>query len=375
VDFRGNSLIWKLTAEQRLAIIILAILLRWTPTMASASNQAVQHRNRLSKQYGNLAALLSMDNHQLSQIDPLACNLMIAKEIPELADLDIPYDHWFYENATEWENDINFFRLGSMKTTLSIIGSLVVSWATVLGAPLPVERSPTDPSDEQIAAAKREYLKYQSEYECILDKKSNGRIHVFGPSVPIEFTDDDLNSVPDLPFRFRLELMFAHEVTDRGLKNISRLKNLEGISLGHTRITNAGLKHLAGLKNLTALNLGYIKVSDDGAAILGNFKGLISLSLLDAPISDTGLKRLTNLDKLENLDLSHTKVTDEGLKCLKSFKSLTYVDLAGTCITDAGVKELAELKNVRELILGYTQVTESAKKTLAKALPKCLVVH
>ncbi len=76
-------------------------------------------------------SLLGMSNKQLKQIDPLIMNLLVAKEIPSLANLQIlPYvqkmDKWehdirrglaatksqFSEAPHQWKHDINFFNLG-----------------------------------------------------------------------------------------------------------------------------------------------------------------------------------------------------------------------------------------------------------------------
>jgi hypothetical protein len=68
---------------------------------------------------------------ELASVDPLEMNLIVAKGIPELADLDVPRyqaeaDRWadeiserlpqdevfFWQSPADWKNDVNFFRLG-----------------------------------------------------------------------------------------------------------------------------------------------------------------------------------------------------------------------------------------------------------------------
>lgn len=71
-----------------------------------------------------------------------------------------------------------------------------------------------------------------------------------------------------------------------------------GLSIGNTRVTNAGLKELAKLKNLQMLKL------------------------FSTEVSDAGLKELVGLHKLQMLDLSYTKVTNAGLKELAPLKNL-----------------------------------------------------
>jgi hypothetical protein len=75
--------------------------------------------------------LLAFSDAELARVDPLVMNLLVAKSIPSLADLDIaryrkPADRWaddvrrrlpvaervFWQTPQNWKNDVNFFRLG-----------------------------------------------------------------------------------------------------------------------------------------------------------------------------------------------------------------------------------------------------------------------
>ncbi len=75
--------------------------------------------------------LLAYSDAELNRVDPVEMNLLVAKSIPSLANLDIPHyqrlaDEWanavrvrlpgaervFHETPWDWDNDINLFRLG-----------------------------------------------------------------------------------------------------------------------------------------------------------------------------------------------------------------------------------------------------------------------
>jgi Transglutaminase-like superfamily len=75
--------------------------------------------------------LLALSNLELARFDPLAMNLLVAKEIPALAHLDIPRyqrqaDEWaigvqqllrrveghYWKDPARWRNDLIYFRLG-----------------------------------------------------------------------------------------------------------------------------------------------------------------------------------------------------------------------------------------------------------------------
>ncbi len=75
--------------------------------------------------------LLACSDAELARVDPLVMNLLVARSIPGLADLDIPRyqsqaDQWaedvrrrlpaaekvFRRTPRDWKDDVNFFRLG-----------------------------------------------------------------------------------------------------------------------------------------------------------------------------------------------------------------------------------------------------------------------
>ena len=90
------------------------------------------------------------------------------------------------------------------------------------------------------------------------------------------------------------------EVTDNGLANISKIKNLKMLNISDTRVTDAGLAHLAGLKGLRVLNLSSTTVTDAGLKQLAELENLESLYLIGFGGGDAGLKHLSNLKKTLN---------------------------------------------------------------------------
>ncbi len=90
----------------------------------SASSFARAHRGRAEE-------LLALSDQELARVDPVEMNLLVARGIARLADLDIPRyqalaDDWaegiraalpaaerqFHQTPEDWKNDIHFFRLG-----------------------------------------------------------------------------------------------------------------------------------------------------------------------------------------------------------------------------------------------------------------------
>jgi len=97
-----------------------------------------------------------------------------------------------------------------------------------------------------------------------------------------ELTKADLEKVK----RFGLS---RSQITDAGLKEVAKLRQLQHLVLWQTQTTDAGLKEVAELENLTELHIAYTKVTD------------------------VGLKELAKLKKLTKLNLRSTKVTKAGV--------------------------------------------------------------
>lgn len=91
---------------------------------------------------------------------------------------------------------------------------------------------------------------------------------------------------PQQPFGITLQ---SAEVTDAGLKGLSRLDRLQTLYLDGSKLTDAVCKELVGLKGLERLSL-----SDN--------------------MTDAGLKELAGLKRLQKLYIDHAQVTDAGVQ-------------------------------------------------------------
>ena len=78
----------------------------------------------------------------------------------------------------------------------------------------------------------------------------------------------------------------------------------------------------ADAAKVTELNLDDTEITDVGLKEVIKLKQLDSLKLEDTQITDVGLKDLTKLQKLEMLYLGYTQITDAGLKDLAKLKQL-----------------------------------------------------
>jgi len=127
-------------------------------------------------------------------------------------------------------------------------------------------------------------------------------------------------------------------LTDKGLADVAKLKNLEWFWVGGGGVTDAGMQELAVLENLSHLGLGN----------LPNVQGAC-------------LQELSRLNKIDHLRLTDTGMTDENLKHLAKFRNLRTVHLPIDA-TDAALEPLYELNKLQFLFVGDNISKEAIEK-------------
>jgi hypothetical protein len=76
---------------------------------------------------------------------------------------------------------------------------------------------------------------------------------------------------------------------------------------------------------VTFVDLGGTEISDDGLKHLSRLQSLNSLSLNFTGVSDDGLKHVSSLPNLELLQLNETAISNEGLEHLSSLTNLKWL--------------------------------------------------
>ncbi len=184
-----------------------------------------------------------------------------------------------------------------------------------------------------------------------------------------KLTDAGLIHLSGLTNLQRLYL-FTVPVTGRGLVHLKGMVNLRELGLGGTRVTDAGLEHLTQLTTLTHIDINNTPTTGAGLTYL---KGLTNLDWLSLSysISDAGLEHITGLDKLRLLHTGGPEITDAGLLRIAGMTNLENLALLNTKMTGAGLKSLAALKHLKRLDLARNAVTTEAVESLHEALPGC----
>jgi hypothetical protein len=176
-------------------------------------------------------------------------------------------------------------------------------------------------------------------------------------------TDNDIDFVVELKDIRKLDLSFTY-VTDKGIKKLQRLQQLEDLTLDTAEfLTDAAMAHLRANRALRRLAVRGVDITDAGMPYIGEMIGLRSLDISYTMLGDVGLESLPNLGELEHLKIGGNMITGLNLNFLKLLPKLKSLSLrgvqrrnAGACwtpnFTDLDLDTISLLSGLEELDIG-----------------------
>jgi hypothetical protein len=165
---------------------------------------------------------------------------------------------------------------------------------------------------------------------------------------------------------------------DAGLEHLTRLPCLRTLVLEDTRLSDNALRRLDSLTHLETLEFaGCLMTNHDMSIlpVLHNVKSLTIYENKEALLTEQGFVHFSRLPKLEDLSLTGCNVTDDGLnhlKCLNSLKDI-YISGARVKITSAGFQHLRSMKFLKTLTIKECQVRVEDVRQLESAIPRVRV--
>jgi Leucine-rich repeat (LRR) protein len=181
--------------------------------------------------------------------------------------------------------------------------------------------------------------------------------------------------------------------TDKSVMSLSKLNQLEELTVGSVGLTDKSMPYIAKLKNLRSLNLFGCSITNRGLAELRTLKSLKKLSVSYGDVTVSGLTQLsalpnlTNLKvgsfrrdisvldldgfaKLENLSLGFNRRSgdsfiDADLISLGKLKSIKWLQINPHNFTDAGLIYISGLTKLERLGIGGSKFTDNGLKHLA----------
>jgi beta-lactamase regulating signal transducer with metallopeptidase domain len=165
-----------------------------------------------------------------------------------------------------------------------------------------------------------------------------------------------------------LEVLYlSGQVTDEGVRHLTKLESLRELRIDASRIRGPGLAHLGESGSLQLLELSGKGFGDEG---LEHVKQILSLKCLKLgrgiEISDDGLAHLSDLHGLEELEVRGNAITDAGIAHLRDLRSLKRLWLYTDNVTGEGLAHLTVLDALEDLTLPHGGVTDAGLAHVAK---------
>jgi hypothetical protein len=140
----------------------------------------------------------------------------------------------------------------------------------------------------------------------------------------------------------RITTLESHGLmTDAVLARVAGLAHVTGLLLGGSRqLTDAGLRHLSRMPQMQRLDLTGVKLTDSGLAVLADLPDLRTFDMTwQRGITDAGVAHLRGCERIEHVNLMGTLTGDDAIAALQGKAGLRHFS-SGRLVTDAGLRLL-----------------------------------
>jgi hypothetical protein len=230
----------------------------------------------------------------------------------------------------------------------------------VPAAPVPKKPpGPRPPTAAELAEAKRAYDAIGGRYAA--GGGPDDRSHWF--TLPPARSPDAYESVPDLPFDYRLTVPVRPDTPAGALRPLARLRHLRRVTIDGTLPEHAApgeaaatgrVAELADAAGLEFLSVSGPLLTDELAGEIPRFAALRTLAG-DGPVTDRGLERISRHPRLEAVSLPTDcpNVSAAGLAHLAGMPSLRRLGVQGCPgVTPAGLRPFADAPRLTSLAVG-----------------------
>ncbi len=166
------------------------------------------------------------------------------------------------------------------------------------------------------------------------------------------------------------------EFEDKAFEKLSKLVNLEAITVRECFVTGESLTHFGSLKKLRVLVLRKValdwKLLNEKSPV---FASMRMLQLTDVNLADDGLNWLKKMPNLTRLVLDgNTHVTDKGLLIVKQLKNLKRLELKKMKLSPQGIMQLKG-SSIHALLIEDANYSDADRKRIFDALPNVRVEY
>lgn len=136
------------------------------------------------------------------------------------------------------------------------------------------------------------------------------------------------------------------DLNDEWLMTLPAMERLTFLSLDDTAgISDRGIAEIAKHRNLQDLFLSYTSLTDEGLAKIQSIKSLKRVWLEGTKITDAGMEGFRQIPNIEEIGIAYTAVTNEGLMRLVDISSLKKVGVKGC--DNISVETVRRFRNAR----------------------------
>ena len=226
----------------------------------------------------------------------------------------------------------------------------------------------------QRLSCQRQQGEYLTRFLELLDRLNNLRQLSMGQRDEMPVEDDALAKIAGLSHLEYLRIGNGSRLTDRGLGELNKLKELKHLSIEKANLTQAALDRLADLKQLQRLDLWGSSVTAADLAVLGHIDHLEELGLGQTNLGDHGLQQLQAARELRYLNMAWTRVTADGIWAMvepspdnpNPFSHLEFIDIQVTPFKLSAVSSLASLHHLEEIQVSTSQLDDDGIAALQK---------
>lgn len=208
----------------------------------------------------------------------------------------------------------------------------------------PAKKRKATPKAEGLGAVVKRLKSKSCKFE--MEKREPVELHCDDEG---QLDDSDLADIAQLQTLRVLNLQ-RQKITDKGLGQLSALKNLQSLSLSRCGLKGSGFRNLT-LPKLRELSFGPTGVN---LAIRNSqhLTGLREVCFRLSDITDAGLEKLAFATSLETLNISQCKkLKGTGLRALANLKNLKALKAIDLKFSKPGFRALCTLTGLKELEL------------------------
>lgn len=169
--------------------------------------------------------------------------------------------------------------------------------------------------------------------------------------------------------------IIATTLGEPGRKFIGQQPYLGHIDADRADLNDAWLIALPAMERLTFLSLDDTEgITDAGIAEIAKHRNIQDLFLSYTKLTDEGLKKLQSIKALKRVWLEGTQITDASMEGFRQLPSIAEIGVAYTAVTNEGLMRLVDISTLKKVgIKGCDNITAETVKRFRAQRPEVFV--